>query len=350
MNTFAQRFKSARIMNGLSLQELADKIDNRITRQALNKYEHGEYQPDSQMINILAEALDVRPDYFFRENPIELGEIEFRKLARFSVKEKNRLIEQIKESLERYFELEEILNQLLIPNLHDVYYSAYNFEDVEDAAENLRDKWKLGLDPIFNSIELLEDKGIKVIPVTVKDAFDGLQTLIQDKYPVIVLNSKPDYPLDRLRFTAFHELGHLLLSDKSKKDNEIEKICHRFAAAVLLPKDVIIKELGRKRSRLFINELGPLKQQYGISISAIAYRAKDLGIISESYHRQFMFFMGQHGYRSHEPYEYKGYEQSNRFQQLLFKALAEDYISMSKAASLNKQSLYEFRQSMIHSL
>lgn len=347
MDTFAQRLKSARIMNGFSLQELADLIDNRISRQALNKYEHGDFQPDSEMISFLAEALKVRPDFFFKEMTVELSDIEFRKLNKFPVKEKNKLIELVKENLERYIELEEIVNeQTPFINLIE-HIIIENFDKAEEAARQLRIKWNLGEDPIFNTIELLEDNGIKVITVSVDDGFDGLQTKVEGKYPVIVLNKKPDYPLDRLRFTAIHELGHLMLNIPiEKSDKEAEKLCHRFAAAFLLPEAVIFKELGSTRSRLFVNEIGPLKQQYGISISAIAYRAKDLGIISESYFRQFMFYMSQMGYRIHEPYDYQGYEQSNRFQQLLYRALAEDYISMSKAASLNKQSLYEFRQKL----
>jgi predicted HTH domain antitoxin len=45
-----------------------------------------------------------------------------------------------------------------------------------------------------------------------------------------------------------------------------------------------------------------------------------------------------------EPYDYEGVEKSNRFEQLLFRALIEKQITMSKAASLNKQSLAEFKR------
>jgi predicted HTH domain antitoxin len=45
-----------------------------------------------------------------------------------------------------------------------------------------------------------------------------------------------------------------------------------------------------------------------------------------------------------EPVEYRGAEESNRFEQLLFRALIEDQISMSKAASLNNQSLADFKK------
>ena len=45
-----------------------------------------------------------------------------------------------------------------------------------------------------------------------------------------------------------------------------------------------------------------------------------------------------------EPYDYENVEESNRFEQLLFRALIEEQITMSKAASLNNQSLAEFKR------
>ena len=44
-----------------------------------------------------------------------------------------------------------------------------------------------------------------------------------------------------------------------------------------------------------------------------------------------------------EPFEYNGIEESNRFEQLLFRALVEEQISMSKAASLSNRTLADFR-------
>ena len=52
-------------MNGLSLHGLADKINNRFTKQFLSKYELGQVVFDSEMIGILFAVLGIRPDYFF---------------------------------------------------------------------------------------------------------------------------------------------------------------------------------------------------------------------------------------------------------------------------------------------
>ncbi len=114
-----------------------------------------------------------------------------------------------------------------------------------------------------------------------------------------------------------------------------------------MPEDLFRKELGEKRNRIFFKELSAIKKQYGISYQAIIYRAKHLNIISDSYLRQFMYMMSNMGYRINEPVIYEGYEKSNRFSQLLYRAVAEDIISASKAAALNNQKLAEFRANIV---
>ncbi|HMI64939.1 MAG TPA: XRE family transcriptional regulator [Cyclobacteriaceae bacterium] len=344
MNQFAERLKSARVMAGLSLQDLAEKLQNQVTRQALHKYEKGEFMPDSKMIGLLCDALGVRQDYFYRKNVVELGEIEFRKYTRYSAKEKNSLIEKTRDVLSRYLELEEILNIDSRFRLSFKETPIRSNEQVEDVAIKLRTDWKLGTAPIFNLIELLEDHNIKVIEVESDDGVDGLSAWANHgQVPVIVLNNNKLKSLDRKRFTALHELAHLLMNFEGLTEKQKEKYCHYFAAAMLLPRETIKKEVGESRSKLLLPELGAIKKQYGISMQAIAYRLKDLGIISEAYFKQFMFFISQSGFKIEEPYPYEGQEKSRRFHQLLFRALGEELISMSKAASLNNQKLAEFR-------
>jgi Zn-dependent peptidase ImmA (M78 family)/DNA-binding XRE family transcriptional regulator len=345
---FSERFKSARNLSGLSLQDLAEKLHNKVSRQALHKYEKGEVIPDSDMIALLSDALEVRPEFFFREVKVELGEIEFRKLTKLSAKEITKVKEQTKDYLSRYIELEDIIgiqsdfkNPITVARID-------TFEEVEAAAIKVRKDWKLGSDPIFNALELLEDNHIKVVEISAGDAFDGMQTWVNGTIPVIAINKNRDKKDDRVRFTVMHELGHLLLPIKHLPENKKEVLCHQFAGAMLFPKEAVIMELGKSRQRLLIQELGALKQQYGISIQAIVMRLKDLKIVSDRYCSQFFFYLKQMNWRVDEPYDYSGFEKSNRFEQLLFRALAEEQISMSKAASLKNLKVSEFRaQSLI---
>ncbi|MDI1322262.1 MAG: XRE family transcriptional regulator [Algoriphagus sp.] len=346
MNYFAERLKSARLMNGLSLQGLADKINNRITKQSLSKYELGKVIPDSEMISILSKALGVCPDYFFSDQVLEFGTIEFRKMENYPAKERTRIVEIAKDELGRYLELELILG---IETQFDNPLRGLpiqSLENVEMAAETLRKAWGLGTDALSNVIELLEDHHVKVLEVDSSEEFDGFSTWVNgDKIPLIVLNkAKLNEAIERKRFTALHELAHLLLDVNQLPEKEKERLCHAFATAMLIPQETLKKELGGKRSKLSFQELAAIKQQYGISMQAIVYRAKDLQLISENYLKQFYIVFNQLGYRQQEPVDYKGEEHSNRFSQLLFRALAEEFISISKAASLKNQKLAEFRK------
>lgn len=342
---FAERFKSARLMKGFSLQDLANALDNQLSRQALHRYEKGEVIPDTEKINLLSKALDVNPDYFFRSTKVELGEVEFRKLSKMPQKEATVIKEITKEKLSRYLELEEILG---LPNEFEDYLKDFEivteYEQVNRAAELLREKWSLGSGPIFNIVELLEDKNIKVVDLRVNDDFDGLQTRVNGTIPVVAYNVNKINKPDRIRFTLLHELAHLLLKFGNITERQKETLCHQFAGAMLLPEKTLKAELGEHRNKLSINELGNIKKQYGISMQAVVMRAKDCGIINEHYTKQFFFIIRQMNWKVDEPVEYNGAEESNRFEQLLFRALIEDQISMSKAASLNNQTLADFRK------
>jgi len=341
---FAERLKSARMMNGLSLQELSDKLENRVSRQAIHKYENGQVIPDSEMLNFLCEALGVRPDYFTREYLVELGSISFRKIQKLPIKEQSSIIERTREVLERYIELEEIMGINKPFEQPGMISSITSEKDIENAANNVREAWKLCDNPIPNVIELLENNNIKVILLNAGDEFDGLQTWVNGKkIPIIVLNTGKLKSSDRIRFSAFHELGHLLLPLDGITEKMAEKYCHTFAGAMLFPESAAKKELGEKRNKISIQELGLIKQQYGISLQALIYRLCDLDIISAYYKSYYYQYIVQMGWKVEEPYKYEGKEISSRFDQLLFRALSEELISLSKAASLNNMKLSEFR-------
>lgn len=332
-------------MKGFSLQDLADALDNQLSRQALHRYEKGEVIPDTEKILALSKILEVNPDYFFRSMQVELGEIEFRKLDQMPQKEAARIREITKEKLSRYLELEEILglSHTFENHLKD-FKTVTTYKQVNKAAELLREKWGLGKGSVFNIVELLEDKNIKVIDMSVNDDFDGLQTRVNGRIPVIAYNANKINKPDRIRFTLLHELAHLLLKFGSIGEKQKETLCHQFAGAMLLPEETLKSELGEHRNKLSIQELGNIKKQYGISMQAVVMRAKDCGIINEHYTKQFFFMIKQMNWKVDEPVEYSGVEKSNRFEQLLFRALIEDLISMSKAAALNNQTLADFKK------
>lgn len=328
-------------MNGLSMQELAEQMNHVVSKQAIGKYEQGDMKPSSEVLIALSKALNVRPDYFLRKEKIKLENVKFRKLKSLPAKETHLIKAHTIDFLERYFELEELLgidssfkNPLGKRVIQDM-------DDIERAAEKLREKWKIGSNTIPNVIELLEDHEIKVFEIDVEDGFDGLSTFANG-IPVIVLNK--NMKKFRKRFTALHELAHLVLKiPEELPKRDVEKFCHAFAGAVLIPKEAFIEEFGKHRSHIFLKELMIMKENFGISMQAIMARARNLNLISQITYQEFFKEFSKLGYRKEEPGDYKGEEHSSRFYQLLLRAVAEEVVSMSKAAALNNEKLAEFR-------
>ena len=340
---FADRFKSARLKSGLSLQDLANKLGNQISKQALHKYEKGNATPDSERIGLLSDAMNVRPDYFFRETKIQIGSLAYRSLKSLPAKEEHKVVEQTREYLSRYLELEAVLgleNEFINP-LAD-FGSVTAYEQVNQAAELLRKKWEMGKDPIYNVSALLEEKHIKVVEIDADTNFNGMQTWANSNIPVIAINKNLENKPDRIRFTLLHELGHLLLAFGDISEAQKETLCHQFAGAMLMPEDTLKQELGANRNRLSIQELGNIKKHYGISMQAIVRRARECGIINEHFSKQFLNMMKEMGWRSQEPVAYEGMEKSGRFDRLLFRGIAEELLSVTKAAALKNMKLAEF--------
>ncbi len=210
----------------------------------------------------------------------------------------------------------------------------------EKMAEIVRSEWGLGINPISNVIEMLEEHGVKVIEVEASDKFDGLSTYVDDEIPIVVINE--NFPVERKRFTALHELGHLLMNLKFDSDKQVEKACHRFAGALLFPESEVRKILGDKRKNIALGELVAIKEEYGISAQAAMRRAFDLEIISASSYKFFCMKMG--GNKKEEGLgSFKGEEKSYRLMQLVFRLFAEGVVDENKAALLSGMSLMKFR-------
>lgn len=200
----------------------------------------------------------------------------------------------------------------------------------------MRSHWNLGSDPIPNLAEFLEEKGIKVLALPLIENVSGLVCKVHrhsgSDVPAIVLNK--DHTGERQRFTLAHELAHLLLDLSSGVDEE--KTSNRFAGAFLMPANILRAEVGKHRHSISLGELFQLKTIFGVSVAAITYRCKDLGIIDKALYQRLFEVFKEQGWR-HPPYsEPLPVErvQPARFKRLCFRALAENAVSEAKAAEL----------------
>ena len=324
--TIGQRIKLARKANNMSLRNLAEKAE--ISAMAISKYERDLDTPSSGVLLRLAQALAVSIDFLFHPQTISVQLQAYRKHAALGVKEQEAIQMRIQEWLERYLEVESFFpdeGQAVSLPVHTLQ----SIDQIEDVALQLRENWNLGLDPIENLTQLLEDRGIKVGMVSGFENFDA-STFIADGIPVIV--SKAELPGDRQRFNLGHELGHLILD--VEKGLDLEAICHRFVGAFIVPAQAARFELGSRRTMLDMNELYLLKHKYGLSMQAWIFRARDLGIISESGATRLFQRFRANGWHRHEPGEALPSERPLRMERLIYRALAEDLISRSRAQEL----------------
>jgi len=346
-----QRLKLARAAAGLSLRDLEAAIGNRVTAQAIGKYERDESMPSSGVLISLADALSVTEDYLLGEQEMALEGVEFRKKAIASKKEEAQLEAKALHLLERYLLVEELLN--LSTEWDRPRGSPYpivaDVAEAERAARSVRDNWGLGMDPIPNLVELFEERGIKVLSVALAD-IDGLTATVRREgkpsLPVIVI--KKDAWSERKRFTLAHELGHMVLDVADRVDEE--RACHRFAGAFLMPAEALWAEVGKHRTSISLGELAHLKEMFGVSVQAIAYRCKDLGIFGPSVMTTLFRLFTQRGWRR-PPYAEIGaidpaFEEPRRLERLCFRALAEGAVSESKAAEILGMSVRHLNRLM----
>jgi Zn-dependent peptidase ImmA (M78 family) len=102
---------------------------------------------------------------------------------------------------------------------------------------------------------------------------------------------------------------------------------------------VFVNDVGERRQKISQRELELLKQKYGVSMQALVYRMRDLGIISESHFGRISRWFNKAGYKHDEPGEPVPREQPQRFERMVQHALAEELITRRRAAELLDRDL-----------
>lgn len=334
-----RRLRSTRTAAGLSLRGLADAMDRKVSAQAIGKYERDEDMPRSGVLVGLAQALGVEIDYLLGDGDLQLEGVEFRKPASTSRKEAAQIEAKTLAFVERYLLVEEMLRlptaQWEPPRSNA--FAVSSVDQADAAADALRDVWDLGADPVPKLAELLEEHGIKIVSVD-SPRVDGLAARVKrDGHPSVpVIMIAKDAWSERKRFSLAHELAHQILDVAEGID--AERVANRFAGAFLVPSEALRQEIGPRRTEISLGELRVLKRRYGVSLQALTYRCKDLGIINRTLYRDLFDLYDRNGWRA-EPFEEPeafdpGREEPMRFRRLCFRALSEGLIGESRAAEL----------------
>ena len=334
-----ENIKKLRVRNGFSLRGLADELG--VSHQTISKYEKNEMFPSSQMLIKIASIFNVKVGYLFEEagESIILTNIHYRKSSRFT--EKNQAIVEgiTKDFIANYLQVLDLFpeGRFPIPDINVLTHEIVDYEDIEQVTLRVREQLNLGIDPIQNLLNSLEEIGFIVIFIDAIAGFDGKEGMVGNM-PFIVLNR--DSFGDRQRYNLAHELGHILIKHFGLDD---ERVAHMFAGALLVPKDSLIRDLGKTRTNLNFYELAQLKEKYKVSMQCIIMRAKQVGIISEYEKERLFKQISMRGWRKEEPVTIKN-EKSTKFEQMICEAVSEGYISESIGAEYLNISTIDFLQ------
>ena len=357
---FAIRLQNARKVSGMSQAELASKMSELqsvcpvmykgVSSTAIEKYENGVMVPDNDIIMVtIAKALNTNVANLRRPFRVTIGEFDFRKKSKLGKKAVERIKIMARQRIEKYVEVERLLNEEIGCKVDFCHLVVRNRNDARAIAYKLRQEWNMGIGPISNAINLLENHGVKVIEVEEDpELFDGTSSMV-DGIPVVVLNanvgdtSNPKHhnTYERRNLTLFHELGHQLMNIADDiEDKEKEKICNAFASEFLIPSDMFIKIFGPKRTGISFFELKDVQREYGISARALMYKASELGVITPSRYKYFNISLNKNlQWRDAIDETVMLPQHSTRFKRLVYRALATDVISISKSAELLDKSV-----------
>ena len=332
MDGIGKNLKRIRLLKNLSLKDAGNLLN--MTATAISKYEKGEILPDSKKLIDFANAYNVKSIELLKAyNVPKMKFTSFRKKKRLTGRNLELLEEIIQDEVAKYLEIIE-MNNIDTDNIKLKKYLCNDLKNAEKAANDFRNYIKISnKQPISDLINILENLGIIIIqiknPDNRFDDFDGLSEIVNNIPVIVLLDGIKDGA--RQRFTIAHELGHLILNINNNELDE-ERMCNRFASALLMPKEAIINEFGYSRRNINFFELTAFKNEFKVSYAAIVYRLKDLNIISEYLYKKLSIFLSQRiGKNDPKPIQP---EISFQFKKIVYKLEADEIISINKACEL----------------
>lgn len=305
-----ERLKIARRLCRYSMDDLVRNMrEHAVSKMAISKYERGLMNPSQATLQAIATACG-QPLSFFCKPLLNLGSHEFRFKSHVTPRQRELIKVMVDELLRRYFELQ-TLDVDSSQFIHPMPGSELrNYMDAEEAALLLRQKWEIGLQPIHSVYELLACYGIHVLEIDFGcDNVDGLSTFVNGTTPVVIINTGANTTTERKRFTALHEVGHLLFclrpDDETHHQQYLanlpsvpytvtikpptdERLCDLFASAMLMPEPCVYRRFGKMRTSISVEEFKSTRLLYGNSVGSQIHRLHDLRIISEAlYHHLY---------------------------------------------------------------
>lgn len=334
---FGKNLKYYRLRRGLSQTELASRVG--IRSAAISNYEKGKRLPEMEMIQKLAEALQVKVADFLvqRNEDLRFENETYWENLKLSRRSQELILADLEEYFTRFFDIVEILGGKVLPEAPRIQVLEPT-GDSEADAKSLRDYLEFPrVGSINHLISHLEDHGILVLYLDIEgEEFTGGSGTVNE-IPYIAVNRR--MTPEKIRRTIVRELVRLYFHwPDSMEGKTMEKIIEAISDAFLFPKADAVRELGVRRTRITA-DMVRICRKYGISLDLLVDRVCQCGIISESLKTGF------HASRSETKMEESRIdrEEPALFEQLVLRAVAEEEVSVQKGAELLKRD-YQYVQ------
>ncbi|WP_083874042.1 ImmA/IrrE family metallo-endopeptidase [Nocardia paucivorans] len=285
----AARLTQARQLAGMTKAALAAAV--RVSAAAVSQWEAHTSLPRPDHLQRLADILDVPVEFFARGRPharLDASTAHFRSLRSTRSSQRARAIAFVEQVWELTYALEKRVRfpAVDLPGFcseEPLTEPADSPVEPVQAAQALRKRWGLGDGPVPHLIRTMEMHGI----VTTMVAFAGAETPTINAFstsrlprPLVVITPDRGDDVYWHRFTAAHELGHLILHrDAAPGDPRQEQEADAFAAEFLTPAHRLAPRLS---TRVDFGILESLGREWGVSVKSLIYRACELGVLSEA--------------------------------------------------------------------
>ena len=283
-----------------------------VPQAAISRIENGERDELSiEQISSVAKTLSVPPAFFYQadlvySNPMSVHSPAYRKKSTVPPKQ---LRGVIADGNHYVIHLRMLMDAIdLDPEFDLLQFEVVNSKDLAgqnaravasptEAAEMVRASWQAGDGPLSPLSAYVEATGVSVFHADFQGAdVDGFTLRPIKARPVIVLNR--DRPADRMRFSLAHEYAHAVLH--AFPYEAMEEEANEFAAALLMPKRGILDDLSDRK--LTLPYLGQLKLKWQVAMSALIYRAREIGAIST--YQATSLWIEMKEYRKKEPQQF----------------------------------------------
>jgi Zn-dependent peptidase ImmA (M78 family)/transcriptional regulator with XRE-family HTH domain len=285
-----ERIRQAREISGLTQTELSGYLG--ITQAALAQIEAGVYAPSQSVLSEIASRTGFDFHFLDREEPpIEFpsGSILYRTKAKVSAKDKARAHRLAQLAFELVVTLRQHLKDIpvLIPRITD---------DPVSAARITRNSLGLSPDtPISNIVSAIERAGVLILPIPLHiEGFDGFSAWVRGTPVICMLAGKIGF---RSRFTVSEELAHLIMHHPLRIPVEqAEAEAREFTGEFVLPEEAMRREM---IPPVTLASLAPLKNRWRAAYQFLAYRAKELDLLTYNQFRYVMQQVSSRGWRGH---------------------------------------------------